>query len=193
MKNARFLNFITLNTLNMDTVKKIVWVTVDENLGFSDFENREHALSKNHIAIFQEREGSWVNGSYTNYAYDAHFMNISGDKIDSIVMNNWRLIGPKIYAGDFYAKEIIYFDIMDPKGMCKDFMTGKSRNGIRSGILLFKKFSQFDSWMQYEKSKENPTIINPDTQDLNDQIQQLKAENTRLKEKLGAIRRVLEE
>lgn len=174
----------------MDTVKKTAWVTVDENMEFAEFGTMNEALGKLAIATFFEQEGTWVNGTYSNYAYAAHFINNAGEKTDSIYVNNWRIIGPRIYTGEFYAKEVVLFDLMDPMGITQERMFGKSRNGIRSGLLFLKEAANFTSWEDYLRSLSNPTK-NIASVTLEQQIQQLQAENSQLKEKLEAIRLIL--
>jgi hypothetical protein len=110
----------------MDNVKTTTWIAFDENADFVEFQEEDKVLSKRAAGRFIEKVGTWKNGSYTNSAYFAKFLDSEGNAIDGLRINGWVLRGPDIYSDAWFNSINISFNIIDPKG------AGNSKWIIRS-------------------------------------------------------------
>lgn len=173
----------------MNTVRKTVWIAVDDKLEFSEHDSMNDALKINPFVIFLEKEGTWKNGEYNNYAYDVEFYNNSGQKVDGFAINNWRISDLKIFTGGF-SRERINFSVMDPWGTVESKYFGNARAGIIGALVFLQAASRYYSWSEYRnedpEEKERSAI-----RLLEKEVEELKAENERLKAKLEAIHGIL--
>ena len=173
----------------MDTIKKTVWVAVDDNFEFSEHDSMEAAVATTPYVLFLEQEGTWRNGGYNNYAYNAELYNKEGLKVDGVAMNNWRLSELAICRDGFYIQSI-RFSIIDPWGLTKERYFGNSRPGIISAFVFLRAASKYYSWSEYYQEdpveKERTAIYL-----LEQKVEELKVENERLKSKMEAIQEIL--
>lgn len=171
----------------METVSKTTWVTIDEKLGTTEFDNQKKAVENGGMFILLELEGLWKNYHYHNYAYQVFLLNSEGVSIPGIVRNNWLISNPTTSYSKSYSKKEVSFSIVDPKGICKSQYFGDGREGVINGFAFFLNISHYASWEQYNSKTKDAAQLT-----IEEQVQQLQAENARLEEKLLQIRRILD-
>ena len=173
----------------MNTVKNTVWIAVADNLEMSEHITMQAALEPCPFVLFLEKEGTWKNGEYDNYAYTVEFYNKEGIKVDGVSINNWRLSDLKIGTRG-YVRDTINFSVMDPWGNIESKYFGNARAGIIGALVFLQAASRYYSWSEYRnedpEEKERSAI-----RLLEKEVEELKAENERLKAKLEAIHGIL--
>lgn len=130
---------------------------------------------------------------YKNTRNHVFLFTAAESKHTTLKRNNWEITNVSSEMTWFNPKTI-NFNIKDPLGKkeMKSFIFNR-HSSLSKGLSLFKKVSNFDSWIEYKEYMAEIEDKLKLIKELESQIECLTKENERLKEKINRATGILQE